>query len=176
MGTKKQIVKQISGLQQVTAAEDASIEQKLDELITLLENANIDSEKIKQYKDKFNAAFEKVSLDAFKELDNESLSREDLLNNLGRLLEDHPIDSKFTSTVIKRSATKRIVLALIGLVMITLGFAMIIMPAPPYFEMFTIYYFSNDDGVTLMDLISLIIVLCGVYLLVTSLIKHKKGI
>lgn len=158
------------------AATDADIEQKLDELVTLLRNADIDSAKIKQYREKFNNAIEKSSLEAFKELDNEALSREDLLNNLGRLLEEHPIDSAVTSSIIKRSATKRIVLGLLGLVMITLGFAMIIMPAPPYFEMFTIFYFSNDDGVTLMDLISLIIILCGVYLLVMSIIKHKKGI
>jgi len=176
LSTKKQIVKQISGLQKASEVTDADIERKLDELLNLLQNADIDSAKIKQYQDKFNKAMEKSSLDAFKEMDNEALSREDLLNNLGRLLEEHPIDSAVTSSIRKRSATKRIVLGLIGLVMITLGMAMIIMPAPPYFEMFTIFYFNNDDGVTLMDLISLIVVLCGVYLLVMSIIKRKKGI
>jgi len=176
LSTKKQIVKQISGLQKATAVTDADIEQKLDELVTLLQNADIDSDKIKKYREKINNAFEKSPVEAFKELDNETLSREDLLNNLGRLLEEHPIDSAVTSSIIKRSAAKRIILGLLGLVMITLGLAMIIMPAPPYFEMFTIFYFSNDDGVTLMDLISLIIVLCGVYLLVMSIIRHKKGI
>ena len=175
MGTNRQIVKQISGLQQVNAT-DAAVEQKLDELISLLEHTNIDSEKVKAYQAKFNAAIERSSLEAFKQLDNELLSREELLNNLGRLLEEHPVNSKMTSDIAKRSPVKRIVLGLIGLVMITLGFAMIIMPAPPYFEMFTIFYFNNDDGVTLMDLISLIIILCGIYLLVMSVIKHKKGI
>ena len=55
--------------------------------------------------------------------------------------------------------------------MITLGMGMIIMPAPPYFEMFTIFYFNPNDGVTIMDLISLLIVFTGVYLLVSSLLK-----
>jgi len=174
LGTNRQIVKQISGLQQ--AANSNEVEQKLDELIDLLQTADIDSEKIKAYQDKFNAAIERQSLDAFKQLDNDALTREELLNNLGRLLEEHPVNSKTTGSIVRKSATKRIVLGLIGLVMITLGMAMIIMPAPPYFEMFTVFYFSNDDGVTLMDLISLIIVLCGVYLLIMSVIKHKKGI
>ena len=62
-----------------------------------------------------------------------------------------------------------LLLMVIGILMIGLGFAMIVMPAPPYFEMFTIYYFSADDGVTLMDIISLIIILAGVYLVIRSI-------
>jgi uncharacterized membrane protein YozB (DUF420 family) len=65
-------------------------------------------------------------------------------------------------------------LSVIGIVMIALGFAMIVMPAPPYFEMFTIYYFNQDDGITIMDVISLLIILAGVYLLVRSL--NRKNI
>ncbi|HWB26330.1 MAG TPA: hypothetical protein VG738_12660 [Chitinophagaceae bacterium] len=175
MSTNRQIQEQISGLQKATGG-DADIERKLDELIVLLQTSDIDSEKIKEYQKRFNEAVEHSTLDAFKKLDNESLSREELLNDLGKLLEENPIDSKITSNIVKKSATKRIVLALIGIALVTLGFAMIILPAPPYFEMFTVFYFSNDDGVTLMDLISLIIILCGVYLLVMSAIKHKKGI
>jgi len=175
LGTDKHIDEQISALQK-TAGEETNIEQKLDELIALLANADIDSSKAKLYQDKFNQAIEHKALKAFEQLDNESLSREDLLNRLGQLLEENPVDSGLTTADVKTSTAKRIVIALIGLTMITLGMAMIIMPAPPYFEMFTIYYFSNDDGVTLMDLISLLVVLCGVYLLVMSLIKYKRGI
>ncbi|HVX50921.1 MAG TPA: hypothetical protein VHB48_12230 [Chitinophagaceae bacterium] len=175
MGTNRQIEEQISGLQK-TVSENEDIEKKLDELILLLKNSGIDSEKIKQYQKRFNDAVDNTRIDAYKKLDNEALSREELLNDLGKLLEENPVNSKITSNIIKRSATKRIVIGAIGLAMITLGFAMIIMPAPPYFEMFTVFYFSNDDGITLMDLISLVIVLCGVYLLVMSIIKHKKGI
>jgi len=176
LSTKDHIAKQISELQKVADEDDANIERKLDELIALLTKADIDSIKVKGYQKKFNDAIDKSSLEAFKQLDNESMSREDLLNNLGRLLEEHPVNSSLASVITKKSTTKRIVLALLGLTMITLGFAMIIMPAPPYFEMFTVFYFSNDDGVTIMDLISLVIVLCGVYLLVVSIIKHKRGI
>lgn len=175
MGTNGKISPQISGLNNA-APSITAIDQKLDELIVLLQRTEIDSERIKAYKQKFNDAVDHSPLEPFKQLDNEALSREELLNNLGRLLQENPIDSRMTSEIVKKSATKRIVLGLIGLMMVTLGFAMIIMPAPPYFEMFTIFYFSNDDGVTIMDLISLLVVLCGIYLLVTSLIRYKKGI
>jgi hypothetical protein len=52
---------------------------------------------------------------------------------------------------------------------------MIIMPAPPYFEMFTIYYFNANDGVTLMDLISLIIVAVGIYIMINAILNLKAN-
>ena len=68
----------------------------------------------------------------------------------------------------------RLLKLLAALVLIALGYAMIVMPATPAFEMYTIFYFSADDGVTLMDLISLLIVFTGVYLFVTSLAKINR--
>ena len=62
----------------------------------------------------------------------------------------------------------------ISLIIITLGFAMIILPAPPNFEMFTVFYFNQDDGVTIMDLISLIIVFAGVFLLISTVRKKEE--
>jgi len=175
LGTKKHIDKQISAIQQA-ADKETDIERRLDELIALLKNTDIDSEKAKQYQDKLNKAIEGASLRAFEELDNESLSREDLLNRLGVLLEENPVDSALTRSIEKKGAAKRIVFALLGLTMVTLGIGMIAIPAPPYFEMFTVLYFSNGHGVTIMDLISLIIILFGVYFLVMALIKHKRAI
>lgn len=62
----------------------------------------------------------------------------------------------------------------ISVLMITLGFAMIVLPAPPYFEMYTIFYFNANDGFTLMDLISLIIVFCGIFTLIMTVQKDKR--
>jgi hypothetical protein len=62
---------------------------------------------------------------------------------------------------------------IISLLFITLGFAMIILPAPPYFEMYTIFYFNENDGFTLMDLISLLIVFCGVFTLIMTMQKRN---
>jgi hypothetical protein len=49
-----------------------------------------------------------------------------------------------------------------------------VMPAPPYFEMFTIFYFTPDDGFTLMDLISLIIIATGTFIVIRSVLNPKK--
>ncbi|MCJ8211834.1 hypothetical protein MUY27_19095 [Mucilaginibacter sp. RS28] len=175
----KSINKEVSELQKLNDRPDA-IEQKLDELLLLLENSNLDSESIKNIQNKFNSAIDaetlkQQDLHEFRKLDelSENTSREELLDQFSLLLTNSKIDSNVSKQFIRRERLTAIVLFAIGVVMIALGFAMIIMPAPPYFEMFTIYYFTPDDGVTIMDVISLLIILAGVYLLVKSLIKKN---
>ena len=63
---------------------------------------------------------------------------------------------------------------IISLLLILLGFGMIIMPAPPYFEMFTLFYINRDDGITIMDVISLLVVFIGIYLLIYSIARIKR--
>ncbi len=158
-----------------TAEKQGAIEQKLDELITLLAQNEFDSETVKQLQDRFNTAIEhnKINhkeINAYKLIgENKDASREDLLDEFSTLLLSNKIDSRVSTAYLRNQRLKKTVLAITGVVMITLGMAMIIMPAPPYFEMFTIYYFNINDGITLMDLISLIVVLCGIYILVRSL-------
>jgi hypothetical protein len=155
-------------------ASEEDINRKLDELIGLLATSDFDSRKIEEYRNKINAAFDRENLKAYTAMDNQALTRDEMLNNLAVLLEEKPVNSRIAQEYVRKNHAKRIVLVLLGIVMVTLGFAMIIMPAPPYFEMFTIFYFNNDDGVTLMDLIALAIVLAGVYLIINSLVKHKR--
>ena len=66
---------------------------------------------------------------------------------------------------------KNFVLLAIAMVMIVLGAAMILVPAPPSFEILTLYYFNPNDGITVMDLVSLIIVFGGIYLFLATLIR-----
>lgn len=155
-------------------AREEDINRKLDELIKLLSEIDLDSRKIEEYRKKINAAFDNNNLNAYSAMDNQALTRDEMLNNLAVLLEEKPVNSRISRDYVKKHRAKNVVMGLLGMVMVTLGFAMIIMPAPPYFEMFTIFYFNNDDGVTLMDLIALAIVLTGVYLIINSFVKHKR--
>ena len=159
----------------------SDIDDKIETLMTLLAENEFDSETVKKLKTRFDEAITHKSnggapIEAFKIIDeNVGASREELLDDFSALL----LSNKFDSTVVKKRTKGelliKIVLILLGTVMITLGFAMIVMPAPPYFEMFTIFYFNRDDGVTLMDLISLTIVLAGVYILVRGFLKKTKA-
>jgi hypothetical protein len=177
LSTKKPIQEQIFDFKQVSESQ-LKVEEKLNELIELLGTTDLNSENIKLLKQKFNEAADKVNpekaIAAFRELDAETLSRDQMLDNLSMLLATTPVDSKQSRSYIRHAVVKKIILSLIGITMIVLGMGMIIMPAPPYFEMFTIFYFTTDDGVTLMDLIALLVVLCGVYLLVTTFKRNKK--
>jgi hypothetical protein len=156
-----------------------SIDQKLDELLELLESSKLDSAAVTEIKSKFNQAVSRVefsseSLKEFEQLDNVDASRFELADNLELLLSQYEVDSKVTKKFMLVDTLKKVSILIISLLLITLGFGMIIMPAPPYFEMFTIFYFNPNDGVTLMDLIALLIVFTGVYLFITSLVKFKR--
>lgn len=180
LDNKKIISKEVSSFQKLND-QHTQIDQKLDELIALLSESNLDSESVKLMQIKFNKALETSDIDksqiqSFKKIDklSETSSREELLDEFSVLLTNTRIDSSQTRKFIRQERTSNFVLMMIGVVMIGLGFAMIIMPAPPYFEMFTIYYFNPNDGVTIMDVISLLIILAGVYLLIKTF--YKKNI
>lgn len=128
-------------------------------------------------RDRFNDAIKSSGpkleqIEAFHKLDTANTPREALLDEFSILLSNNQFDSKISKKHLRRDRLLKIILAGIGIVMITLGFAMIIMPAPPFFEMYTIFYFTRDDGITLMDLISLLIILAGVYFLIKGLYRN----
>lgn len=159
-------------------SSDGLIEQKVEELIDLLNTTQLDKNKAnlfeKQIKDALKIST-KDQIKSFQNLtsDNQS-SRLELLDGMDQLLSVSTIDSKTGKKFLRQRLFKRVVMCLIGLTMIVTGFAMIILPAPPNFEMFTIFYFTHDDGVTIMDLISLLVILCGVFLFIVSFNKNEQ--
>lgn len=175
MSKHENIKKEVEQLQHA-AGNNAAIDAKLDELLALLAQSDIDSEKAKEVKQRLNDALPTADyrgqIDAFKQIKVSPLDdRASMLDEFSVMLASHEVDSKMAKKYLRGERIAKAVLSIIGLVLIMLGFAMIIMPAPPYFEMFTIFYFNPNDGVTLMDVISLLIILSGVYLLVKSIYK-----
>lgn len=159
-------------------SNDSLLDAKVNELVSLLQNGDIDKEHIKAAQVKINNAIDMLpvsqNFDAFKELDN-NLDRLDMVTNLELLLTQHQVDSRQSRKYLLQEKIKRLVLIAIAVTMTVLGLAMIIMPAPPYFEMFTIFYFSKDDGITLMDVISVLILLTGVYLFLNAILKKANS-
>ncbi|MFA6248895.1 MAG: hypothetical protein WC615_18270 [Mucilaginibacter sp.] len=159
-------------------SEAELLEQKADELVALLQKGVVDAKRAKAIQQKINKAIDEASLpktiEAFKELDA-GQDRLGLLNDFEMLLSQHQLDTNVSKKYLSHERIKKMVVAIIGITMITLGMAMIIMPAPPYFEMFTIFHFNPNDGVTLMDLIALLIVFTGVYLFLNALLKKRSA-
>ncbi len=178
MLTDKKIFEDLDSISRVNELE-LTLDDKLNELINLLNNSEINSENVKQIQQKFNNAIHKKLTEAeliaeFKKVDNVELSRLEKLDKIEMLLKTNYIDTKVVKSFAYKRFMEMIVPVLIGIVMVTLGFAMIILPAPPYFEMFTIFHFTLDDGFTLMDLISLIIILSGIFVAIKSYFKFAN--
>lgn len=145
----------------------------------LLEKSEIDSENIKGMKIRLNKALDQKLrggelIQEIKHLSLSGMEKMEQLEQLEQILNTNYLDSRQVSKNKISDGLGKIVRVLIGFLFITLGFAMIIMPAPPYFEMFTIFHFTPDDGVTLMDLISLIIIAMGTFIVIRSLLNQKK--
>ena len=151
----------MKGKQVITDAE--LLDDKANDLLALIKTGAIDADHAKIIQQKINRAFEK-----YDNLPTEAQS------DLQMLLSAHQLQKTKLKDRYEFEAVKKYLLVVIGAVMITLGMAMIIMQAPPYFEMFTIYHFNANDGVTLMDLIALVIVFTGVYLFLSALSKRAS--
>lgn len=175
MGIKKNIGTQIDKFRQLEE-QKTGIEQKLEELIKLLEETDLDSEDARIYMERFKNAIQKSThtreqIELYRQLDDTDMSRMDMLNELGRLLDTTQLDSQTVKEYRKTEWASKTVTFIIGSTLMALGFAMIVLPTPASFEMYTLFYFTADDGVTLMDIISLLIVLTGVFIIITALKK-----
>lgn len=70
---------------------------------------------------------------------------------------------------------KKIILVCIALLLILIGLALIFVPLPTHsFEIATLYYFNPNDGITVMDLIALLLIFCGLYIFIQVLYPEKK--
>ena len=179
MSIKNNINKDVKDFQRI-AENEAAIDKKLNELLDLLAKSDINSEAAKTYQQRFDNAIkehgiQREQIEAFQNLDDTNASREELLGEFEILLSTNQFGSKIKKKKLRGEHFSKLVLFIISLTMITLGFGMIIMPAPPYFEMFTIFYFNQNDGITIMDLISLLIILAGIYLLIKAIVRNPSS-
>jgi len=156
--------------------EYAQIHEKLDELIILLSESETDNNLLQELQIKFNSAIRSAAdssaLEPYKRMKNNILT-EDADSEFGQLLLMNNLDKSAQKKLATWQIVGMVVRVIIALLLILLGFGMIIMPAPPYFEMFTLFYLNPNDGVTIMDVISLIVAFIGVYLLISTLAKRK---
>lgn len=178
MADKKKITDELINFENLEK-EQRDLQDKLNEFILLLNESKLDSENVKDLKHRINTAIDEKlrekQLKGVRKLVTAEMDKLDQLDQLELMLKTSHFDSRDLRPAKFTQVLYRGIKAIIGLLFVTLGFAMIIMPAPPYFEMFTIFHFTRDDGVTLMDLISLIIVAVGIYIIFKSLFNLKQN-
>ncbi len=167
------IKRKVEQFEKLDLNKEEVIKEKFDELIALLEQSNLDSDQAQLYLKRLESYFKNLSLkskfDKFEDvIKDEGKTKEKLLNEFEFLLASSDINSEDAYRYLKKEKFKALVLSILGILFIVLGLGMIIMPAPKNFEMFTIYYFTRDDGITLMDVIASIIVVSGFFILINS--------
>ncbi len=85
--------------------------------------------------------------------------------------------SKYALNSIQENASKLaliLVLIFVGILFITVGFLLIITPASAEFEIATLFYFNENDGFTVMDLIALSIVFIGIFFFLRAFVATDK--
>jgi len=178
LADKKKISDELKNFEELEK-EDRELQDKLGEFIMLLNESKLDSDNVKDLKHKINTALDEKLKDKqlkdVRKVASAEMNKLDQLDQLEVLLKNNHFDSRSVKSLGMTQVLYRGIKSIIGLLFVTLGFAMIIMPAPPYFEMFTIFHFTRDDGVTLMDLISLIIVAVGIYIIFNALFNLKPN-
>lgn len=173
-----EIEKSINQFDKLNFESKEPLDEKLDELIELLEKSDLNSDKAQQYLNRIENVIKDQSLkskfDKFDDIANdEDISRDKLINEFEFLLSSSDLNSEDAFKYLKKERHKIFLLSVLGILFIILGLGMIIMPAPQNFEIFTIFYFTRDDGVTLMDVIASIITVSGIFLLVNNLKQLK---
>jgi hypothetical protein len=137
----------------------------LDKLIHFLERKGIDKEEAHHLQEKFERALENLTGHGW---------HHDHQADSGNDSNEHSVylpKNRYQPRA-KKQGKRRLIFntfkAIVALLIIMLGFAMIILPTPSSFEIYTLFYFNEQDGFTLMDLISLLIIFAGIYVLLTS--------
>lgn len=173
---QKEIEAKLKPFAKIFDDEFRTKDQKLEELIYLLETSNLDSEQLNYYKNKIDEIIRLKTVHKdfrnFEEATSGSVdSRLQMIEDFEFLLNTTNLNSEDAVKYIRKNKSKFYVSILIGIFFMILGLGMIILPAPKYFEMFTIFWFTTDDGITLMDVIACIIIISGIWIIINS---HNK--
>jgi hypothetical protein len=148
------------------------VERKIDELMQSLAESGLPGEEIHALKQYFNDALQhNPAYHSYLAKHQRAIPKERMTEEIDIVFSGNRKRSRRFGSGLKKFPNP--VRIIISLLIITLGLAMIILPAPPYFEMYTIFYFNENDGFTLMDLISLLIIFCGVFALITTMLKRN---
>ena len=134
------------------------IDEKLEELIALLSHTHINGEVARYFKQQFDHAVKKANKDhvnTHHELPDESHGTHTNRSPKKTRLEKY----------LKARRISHLIFITIDVIIILLGLGIIIFPTPQLKS----HYISSTYGITVIDLISLLIILAGVYFLVRDI-------
>lgn len=165
------LVKQalVSGNQPSDNAGKSDIELRLHELKQALQHNQADSSTIQYCKRELDM----LMSEQHHNRSEQKASHHEHISNLMQFVTRDSSENFFQQLFGKKMMAHNVMITILGILMIAIGFTMIVLPAPHDFEIYTIYYFNPNDGFTLMDLFSLMIVFGGVFLLIRNITKRE---
>lgn len=146
-------------------------EEILDQLASLLSKVDFDSDMLSEYKKKIDlmeVANTETKLEKFKKFDKVDFSeREKFLQDFEVELTSEKITSDEVFLVKQRRRITSFTKFLIGVLLMVIGIGLIVLPLPDDIKVFTIFYFTPNDGVTLIDVIGIIFILSGIVTIIS---------
>lgn len=178
----KKIEKQLEPFVELFDYSFKSKEEKLDELIRILEHSNFNSEQLIRYKIRVEKIIHekkiKEDIEHFDEIDQfkaeTDSSKIELLDNFELLLNSSELNSEEAYKYVRHGKIKSIFKIIFGIILMILGLGMIVLPSPKNFEIYTLFYFTRDDGITVMDLISGLIIVTGIFMVLYTVKSYQK--
>jgi len=190
-GKDAEIKRKLGIFEKILSDDTKSKESMLDDLVNILSDLDLNSEDLMAYSLKIHKLSKEKSFEGkikdFEKIDTELLGRDKALDEFEILLRNSDFDSEDAVKIASARKVRYITKYIIGILCVLFGLAIIILPAPPNFELFTIFYFSNlegvgldtqslglnEHGITLMDVLAMIIVFSGIFVIVST---GKKNI
>ncbi len=186
-----EIKRKLSIFEKILSDDTKSKESMLDELVNILSDLDLNSNDLMAYSLKIQKLSKEKSFTGkikdFEKIDAKHLSRDKALDEFELLLRNSDFNSDDAVKIVSARKIRYFTKYIIGILCFIFGLAIIILPAPPNFEMFTIFYFSNlegvgldtqslglnENGITLMDVLAMIIVFSGIFIIIST---GKKNI
>lgn len=113
-------------------------------------------------------------LKAFQQIDTKGSGREEVLDMFILSLEESDLDSEEVARYARGKAGLTFLLLGSGILLILFALAVILFPLLGYLEVATLYYFNPNDGITVSDVLAVVMLLCGIYLCVWGIALRRS--
>jgi hypothetical protein len=100
--------------------------------------------------------------------------RNEQIDDFILFLNKHKFNSNNVNTYIRRLRIKNLMKMFLGLFFLLFALILIIIPLPYNLEIATLYYFSNEDGITVSDIFAIFLLLFGLILMLKDKIYYKS--
>lgn len=102
-----------------------------------------------------------------------SEKRNEQIDDFILFLDNNKFNSNNVNIYMRQLRIKNLLKMYLGLVFILIGLILMIVPIPYNLDIATLFYFSNDDGITVSDIFAIFLILFGFIIILRDKINFK---